>query len=193
MKKNLLRRGFKTEANAYAREFRSELGLAPHDPLCPWKLAEHLAIPVLRLADLQRDQPQAVAYLLGPKGRSEFSAVTFFCDRRRFIIYNEAHHERRQRSDLAHELSHGILGHPPVCPLTETGSRIIDRVAEAEAEWMGPALLISAEAAAHIVESELTMPQAQSHYGVSIELIQMRIGVTGAKIRAQRRRGRTAA
>lgn len=35
------RRGFKTEAEAYAKDFRAELGIQPHMPLCPglidWK------------------------------------------------------------------------------------------------------------------------------------------------------------
>ena len=52
-KKSNLRRGFKKEANEYAKEFRQELGLRAHDPLCPWKLAEHLAIPVKPLCHIK--------------------------------------------------------------------------------------------------------------------------------------------
>ena len=49
-----MRRGFKTEANAIAREVRSELGLDPASPLDVWRLAEHLDILVLPLSSLRR-------------------------------------------------------------------------------------------------------------------------------------------
>ncbi|MCC5670626.1 hypothetical protein LC653_44390 [Nostoc sp. CHAB 5784] len=47
------RRGFKKEASAYAKEFREELGIKPHAPLCPWQLAEHLAIPIVPLSEFE--------------------------------------------------------------------------------------------------------------------------------------------
>ena len=42
-----MRKGFKTEANAIAREVRKELGLATASPLDVWQLAEHLEIPLI--------------------------------------------------------------------------------------------------------------------------------------------------
>jgi hypothetical protein len=183
------RRGFKAEANAYAREFRAELGLEPHDPLCPWALAGHLGIPVLPLSAFAADAPGAVGHLTGP-GRAVLSAVTVLRGRRRLIVHNDAHHPRRQAANIAHELAHGILGHPPAPPLDERGCRHFDRTLEAEADWLGPALLVSEEAALHVVESGISVGEAAGVYKVSVALLEMRIGVTGARRRVERRRDR---
>ena len=181
-----LPRGFRTEANAYAREFREELGLQPHAPLSPWALAEHLAIPVVALSDFSSEIPAEVCCLLG-RERSSFSAATVFRGRRRLIVHNDAHHPRRQASNIAHELSHGILGHPLTPPLNDHGCRHFDKAIEDEANWLGPALLISEEAALFIVERGLSMPDAIRIYGVSEQIITMRINIIGARKRIARR------
>jgi hypothetical protein len=56
-----------------------------------------------------------------------------------------------------------------------------------EANWLGPALLISEEAAIYIVERRLTMSQAVVLFGVSSDLITMTLSVTGARRRVERR------
>jgi len=179
-----LRRGFKSEAHAYAREFRTELGLAPHDPLCPWQLAQHLEIPVMPLTDFT-EIPEAVRCLTSQEKRS-FSAVTVFCRSRRCIIYNDAHHRHRQASSISHEIGHGILGHPSTPPLNEYGCRHYDKAIEDEANWLGPALLISEEAALYIVRTGMLMPDAIKTYGVSDDVITMRLNVTAARRRIER-------
>jgi Zn-dependent peptidase ImmA (M78 family) len=103
------------------------------------------------------------------------------------IVHNDAHHLRRQAADLAHEISHGILGHPPSLILDDYGCRQFNRVHEEEANWLGPALLVSEEAALNIVQQRLTMPQAVALFGVSSDLIRMRLSVTGAQRRLERR------
>ncbi|HAZ46384.1 MAG TPA: zinc peptidase [Cyanobacteria bacterium UBA11369] len=183
-----LRRGFKSEANAYSREFRAELGLKPHEPLNPWFLAEHLAIPVFSLSDFKEQIPDAVDYLT-KQDLNSFSAATVFLNSyERLIVNNDAHHPCRQASNLAHELSHAILSHPATPPLDERGLRYFDREIEDEANWLGPALLVSEEAAIYIIETEMEIHDAVEHYGVSERLINMRIGVTGARQRVARRK-----
>ena len=49
------RRGFKSEANATAREIRAELGLKDLDKLDPWALAAYLLVPVESLSDYLQD------------------------------------------------------------------------------------------------------------------------------------------
>jgi hypothetical protein len=178
-----LRRGFKTEANALAVALRRELQLDDHAPLCPWRLAEHLDIPIGTLSHLRRFEPEGVRYLTA-QGKELFSAVTIFVGkhgRKRFIFHNDAHARPRQAANLAHELAHAILCHPPTPPFMP------DTVAEEEAQWLGPTLLVPNEAAFHIVKSQMTAHSAQSLYGVSGALLQMRINVSGARIRMQRR------
>jgi Zn-dependent peptidase ImmA (M78 family) len=178
-----LRRGFKTEANAHAVALRRELQLDDHAPLCPWRLAKYLDVPVVALSDLKSFEPRGVLYLAG-KGRSLFSAVTIFVGRhgrKRVIFHNDAHVKSRQAANLAHELAHAILCHPPTRPF------VIDKVAEEEAKWLGPTLLVPDQAALHIVETRMAAHFAESLYGVSSRLLQMRLNVSGARIRAQRR------
>lgn len=150
-----MRRGFKAEAEAYSQELRAELRIQPYMPLCPWKLAEHLAIPVLALSDFAKQEPKAVTHLCG-KGKSAFSAVTvFYTPYSRVIVHNDKHNPYRQTSNIAHELAHGILGHPPTPPLNEQGCRHYDKAIEDEATWLGATLLVPRPAALHIVTSGL--------------------------------------
>ncbi|TAI59863.1 hypothetical protein CWO89_43865 [Bradyrhizobium sp. Leo170] len=67
------------------------------------------------------------------------------------------------------------------------GSRHYDPVIEEEANWLGPALLVSEEAAKHIARMSLPVAKASEVYGVSEDLMRMRLNVTGALIRAARR------
>jgi hypothetical protein len=192
MGKVQLRRGFKTEASWYSKSVRAELGLRPHDPISPWALAAHLDLPVVTLSSFVEAQPEAVAYLHSDAGQGEFSAITANLGGRRIIIHNDAHDLKRQAADLAHEIAHGLLLHV-LAPLTGvTGKRNYDRDIEDEANWLGPTLLLPDEAAMliaiRISEGRLTMLQASDEYGISDPLLRMRLNVSGANIRAARRR-----
>ena len=55
------------------------------------------------------------------------------------------------------------------------GKRAYDKEMEEEANWLGPALLISDEAAMHIAAMGLTIAKASDMYGASEPLVQMRL------------------
>lgn len=173
------RRGFKTEANQYAREFRQELGLEPEDPLCPRKLADRLLIPIAALSDFRSVLPDAV-HQLSANDPSAFSAATVFMGTRRLILFNDCHDPYRQNADIAHELAHSILGHPPCPPLNNYGCRNFAKKHEDEANWLGPALLVSEEAALRIAEKGVAVVEAAKNFSVSKPLMQMRLNVTAA-------------
>jgi hypothetical protein len=177
--KKQLRRGFKSEADAYAREYRKELSLRPHDPLCPWILAQYLEIPVDPLS-AYTEIPEAVAYFM-EQDRESFSAVTL-CDTYRLrIIHNDSHPPLRQASNIAHELGHSILGHIARPVLDKHGCRHFDVEQEDEANWLGPALLISKEAAFHIAKTKMSVVEASRVYLVSEQVITMRLNMSGAR------------
>lgn len=181
------RRGFKTEAEGHALELRGELNLADHAPICPWKLAEHLEIPVHTLRSIREIEPRAYAYLSGV-GHEYFSAVTLFGGKHgctRMICHNESHAKTRQRANLAHELAHAILLHPP------TEMFECDLETEEEAKWLGPALLVSQPAAIKIAFASEPIDVAAANYGVSEVLMRMRLNVTGANNIARRSRAKT--
>jgi Zn-dependent peptidase ImmA (M78 family) len=183
-----LRRGFKIEANWYAARLREELNIAVHLPLCPWRLAAHLGFPVAPLSDYAKDEPEAVGYLQSKSGQKDFSAVTLAVGRERIIIHNDAHDPKRQAANISHELAHGLLNHPPMKILDPSGKRAYDKEMEEEANWLGPALLISDEAAVHIAALGLTIAKASDMYGASEPLVRMRLNVTGAYRRLANRR-----
>lgn len=191
MAKTRLRRGFKTEAEGYALDFRNELGLRDNAPLCPRRLAEHLEIPLVPLSSYRQEIPGAISILSGEE-ISAFSAVTVFIRSRRIIAFNDFHHPNRQASDISHELAHAILGHPPTPPLSEAGCRNFDLVLEEEANWLGQTLLIPRPAAIRVARLGLSLTDAANEYKVSEPLMRMRLHVTGAYLvvsRMQARRG----
>ena len=102
------------------------------------------------------------------------------------IIYNDAQSSGRTAADIVHELAHLLLLHPPHRLSDATGRRHFDAELEAEANWLGPAILVSEEAALAIVNGGLRLSDAATAYGVSQELMQMRLNVTGAWKRARR-------
>lgn len=179
------RRGFKTEANDIAREVRLELGLTPMDPLDPWMLSHHLEIPIRTLSSMQ-DYASFGVHHFSSVDISAFSAVTIFNGRERHILHNDFHNLGRQASNLAHELAHALLHHPPTPALDDQGSRNWDQGVEDEANWLGGALLVSEEAALAIERKKLPLTQAAELYKVSKEMIRFRLNVTGAQKRIMR-------
>lgn len=175
-----LRRGFKTEAEAVAREVRSEMGLASHQPLSPWNLAEHLGVPLLRLSALVSAAPGAVEYFLAD-GRGAFSAVTVFRDAKRLVVYNDGHSLPRQASDLSHELAHALLLHPPHAAMNENGCRVWAADIEDEADWLGGALLVPRDAAFRVARRRIPLEEAAREYAVSEQMMRFRLNVTGAQ------------
>jgi IrrE N-terminal-like domain len=183
-----LRRGFKTEAEYHANEIRKELRLRAHSPLCPWKLAEFLEIPIHPLSKFRDLADEEISFLFR-NAASAFSAVTLFFGRhrcRRKIVFNDGNARTRQTADISHELSHAILGHPATMMFED------DPVLDEEAKWMGPCLLIPKAAAFWILRNRLTTENVVREYGVSPALAQMRLRASGAQIivsRSQRKSG----
>lgn len=182
----VLVRGFKADANRMAREVRGELGLAPTAPLDPWRLAEHLDVPVLALSVLAAGAPRAVAQFqeVDP---SEFSAVTVFAGRRRLVVYNDVHTRGRQSSNLAHELAHALLLHPAAPALDTNGRRVWRDELEEEADWLAGSLLVPDEAAFALAQGRIAVDLAAGRYGVSEAMMRFRLNVTGAAKRVARR------
>lgn len=188
-----LERGFKADANKLSLDVRADLGLSSHAPLCPWALAEDLYIPVFTLASLAKAEPESkvAAAFLTHEGRSAFSAITVFCGRKRCIVHNDSHAPQRQRSNLAHELAHALLGHPPHLPFCNSGKRIYESKLENEAAWLGPVLLVSNEAARWAMAAAMSLSRSAEHFGVSEDLMQFRFRMSGAQQINRRVRARS--
>lgn len=168
------RRGFKAEANRIAVRVREQMGLAATAPIDPFAVCERFDIRVIRLRELDGRSP-----FLG-RANSAFSAVTVPCGIDTAIVHNDSHHPYRQRSNICHELAHCFLSHECTPPLTVDGERARDGGIEAEANFLAGALLITNEAALHILKMGI-VAQAQRLYGVSITMLNYRLSVSGAR------------
>lgn len=183
-----LRRGFKASANRLAVRLRHGQDCAPHEPIDLEIIAERLDIEIVPLSSFAKETPKAVQQL-SITDSDAFSATTIrFETGKRIIIDNDSHHPRRQRSNLSHEISHVLLGHPFSYPIDNSGCRNHDRDLEEEANWLGATILISDEAALHILRQGIDEEAACSAYGVSLPLLRMRINGSGARIRHSRSR-----
>lgn len=181
-----LRRGFKAAANKTAREVRRELGLADEDPLCPFATADLIGVQVLKLSSFQNSLPEEIRLLRVSSPAILLSAMTACFGPGRVIIYNDFLPLTRSYADIMHEISHLLLHHPPHQMCGASGGRHYDPVLEEEANWLGPALLVSEEAALTIAIEGQPVAQAAKRFKVSHDLMRMRLNVTGALKRAAR-------
>lgn len=174
-------RGFKANCDRIASELRLELQLEPGDRLDPLVLAKHLAIPVHPLADLagKGASPEAVRRFHN-QDRSTLSAFTIFSGRRRVIFYNESHAKTRRSNDLAHELAHAILEHEPGPLYGDDGKkRLWSSEIEREADWLAGVVLVPRAGAFALARDGYSTEEIAEHFGVSIDLCEMRIRTTG--------------
>jgi IrrE N-terminal-like domain len=183
-----MRRGFKTEAGRVGQQIRSELGLNQLQPLDPWRLADHLDVPVLSITDLHSDAPDCVQTLTGSE-RSAFSAMVAFVGRRQTIVHNDSHAITRQRSNLCHELAHVLLIHQPH-PARPGEPLGYDADQEEEATWLGAVLLAPDQACLNACRNRHSVEAAAKGLGISPSLMQWRINASGSEARVRRERHR---
>jgi Zn-dependent peptidase ImmA (M78 family) len=175
-----LRTGFKAAAERLALEVRAELGLAPEDRLDPRDLAAHLGIPVVPLRDLAPEAADAASAGRLQHKDAGFSALTVCAGTRRLIVYNQRQPPGRRASNLAHELAHVLLEHPPVAERAPDGRRLWQSEVEAEADWQAGALLVPREGALAWLRRERGPGNGERHFGVSRALFLWRLNQTGA-------------
>jgi Zn-dependent peptidase ImmA (M78 family) len=188
-----LRRGFKAEAERIAAEIRGELSLDSTSRLDPHDLAAHLGIPVLKIRDCMRFAENSASLRhLTQIDPDSFSAMTVFVGSHRYIVYNEAHAPTRQANDIAHEIAHCLLEHPPSPVADRNGCRCWNKTLEDEANWLAGALLVPREGALALARSGLTLAQIAANFGVSEQLCRWRVHQTGVahQLRASSRWGR---
>lgn len=162
--------------------------LPEHAPIDVDTLAARLGIPVVPLTAFADVLPECVEQLVSVDV-SAFSASLLHIGADRVILVNDGHSLHRRNSDVAHEVAHAVLGHPPQ-PFDHVNERDFDKGVEAEANCLGGHILIPNAAALYIVRSGREA-YACDQYGVSNKLLQWRLGASGARIRQQRwqRRG----
>lgn len=174
-------RGFKSECERLVAQLREELALSPFAPLDMGLVAKHLEIPVFPLAHFVELAGLNRTALHLDEIYGNVSALTYFVGSHRTILFNDEHAPARHRSDMAHELAHALLCHPPDdAELT----RAQHKLHEKEAAWLSGVMMLTATQARTIVASGWSFPEALDHYLLSPEMLRFRLNVTGAAKRS---------
>lgn len=176
-------RGFKAAADRIAVGLRRQMRLSDRDPIDVDALAARLGIRVVPLSSFADDCHGAVEQLVN-LDVSAFSASLLRIGSARVVLVNDGHSLGRRNSNVAHEIAHALLGHPPQ-PFDHTNGRDFNQGVEAEATLLAGHILISNAAALYVVRSGREA-DACDEYGVSDQLLQWRLNASGARVRQKR-------
>jgi len=189
----VFRHGFKSWCERIALEKRSELGLKPVDRLDPYALAKRLAVVVRFPKDVPGLSGECLKRLLQDDPDS-WSAVSLRKGAKTLIIMNSAHSKARLASDLMHELAHLLLNHSPArVDVTEDLQLLLrthDRTQEDEANWLAGCLLLPRLAVMSVHRKRQLATDAAHEYGVSVDMLNYRLKVTGVGIQIRRLQAR---
>lgn len=182
-------RGFKAWCETIAKQQRQKLGLGPSDPLNPRALALQMGVGVKTVNEIPGLDPKSLRTLT-VEDPDSWSAFTLSFSGRQIIILNPTHRGGRPASDLTHELAHILIGHTPSrVDIAEDKSLILntyDRKQEDEANWLAGCLLLPRDALMQIRLRRVNVVEAARKYGVSGEMLQFRLNVTGVNYQFQR-------
>ncbi len=181
-----VRRGFKTEAERTAAEYRAQIGCGNLDALDLDDLALVLEVELIpaddlvgleRLEELNEIQPGA------------FSAGTFsVANGRRVVVFNPLNSEGRQRSDLAHELAHIILGHKvrTIESVGELKLLTCDAEQEEEADWLAGCLLLPRPLLLKCARNGMSAEKVANKHRTSEQMARFRLNASGVLVQVGR-------
>lgn len=173
-----MKRGFKAQAERKSLEIRSNLSIEKHGYLSAQALADYIGIKVIGPEQISGIDSHDVTTL--KRSDSPWSAIVLGTTPP-LIIHNGNHSSARQESNLMHELSHIICGHP----FTETDLfpasliREYPEEFEEEAKYMGGCLQIPREALVWAKTKRMSKEAIASHFHASKQMVTYRINVTG--------------
>jgi Zn-dependent peptidase ImmA (M78 family) len=182
-----LKRGFAAHAERTAELLRSQLGLQAHDPLCAFRLCEHLRIEIFVSEQVHELSTENLTILNHSK--AGWSAATFAFQASHgpshLIIHNKTHSPARQQSNIMHELGHILCEHGISALDVDMGFPALMRhypeEQELEAECMGATLQLPRPALLRALESGWDKQAIVQHYQASASMVQLRINKTGVK------------
>lgn len=172
--------GFKARSQRIAAEQRAVLGIPPHGPLDPWRLAALHGATILTPAEVTSLSTDDREELLCRHPR-HWSAVSVALPMGTLVVYNPTHAVARINYTLCHELSHLILAHDHGRILTvgDCAMREYDARQEAEADWLAGSLLAPEAALKRAKFAGLSHAQTARRLGVSEDLVRWRWNASG--------------
>jgi len=185
------RRGFKSQCERRAVEFRKQFGLSDHDALSAERLARELRVTVWSTSDVGGISQDALSVLSDETDQS-WSALTMRLGTDHLVVHKLVTSKGRRNNVVMHELAHIILGHElaEACIL-EDGSLVpgnFDQDQEDEADWLAGALLLPRPTLLSIRRRRLSDAAACEEHLVSSEMLKWRFQMTGVDYQISRRR-----
>ena len=185
-----MERGFKSRCEEMSGSLRAELGLDQAAPLPAEQLASYLGVYLWSVEDLGL-APADVTQLVRSDPDS-WSAITVSAADRDAIILNPSHRRGRYSSDVMHELAHLLLGHEPstifFAGQENLALRGFNKAAEEEANWLAGALLLPRDALVRLRAQKRPKDVACDEFGVSRQMMDFRMRVTGVERQFSRKR-----
>ena len=173
-----MRRGFKAEAERLAEKVRTEMGKRPSDHLDAIDLATHIGATIRSASELTSLEKLQTLEEIQP---GAFSACTFTIGDRHVIVYNPISSPGRTQSDIAHEVSHVMLGHDMKSVETIAGFTFFtcDADEEQEANWLGGCLLLPRRLLYLAARRGMGAADIADKYNVSEQMAGFRLRTTG--------------
>lgn len=191
-KVNVLRKGFKSEAERKAEFYRAELKLSKFAPLDAFKLAEHLNVLVAGVSDVI--PASEIKKLNNNSSQDKFSALLMKnVDDDPLIIHNDSDSIFRQQSNLMHELAHFICGHEIPKEIANlnlpTNLRYFNQTHEEEAKYLGGCLQITKAGLLWKTKQNCSVEEISEFYNASVDMVKYRLNSSGVSTIRNRQRG----
>ncbi|NTF69762.1 ImmA/IrrE family metallo-endopeptidase [Agrobacterium rhizogenes] len=187
-----MRRGFKTQSEQISHSVRKNCSLSFSDRFEPKSYLKSLGYYVWFPAEIPGLEPEHLKQLTVTDPDS-WSGVTIRDGDRAVIIVNPMHPATRQANTLMHEWAHIELRHKPNrVDRSEGGILLLSDYPvefEEEADWLAGAILLPRDGLVHFRGRGASSQEIAEHYGVSLELTNWRLRMTGVERQIQARRG----
>ncbi|WP_375430977.1 ImmA/IrrE family metallo-endopeptidase [uncultured Friedmanniella sp.] len=176
----------KAELGRLAQAVREETGCGRFEPFDPWAWSKDNGVPFLSLDDLDISAEARDHFTVDRPGA--WSAALTRAGMQHLVIYNPSHSAERTRSNLAHEVAHFAAEHALSDAWMDDSGRCgaTSKSDEKEATELAGALLVPAEVAkAHAIRGKTAESLAET-YGVSAEMANWRMQMSGGPTIAKR-------
>lgn len=173
-----LKYGFKAQCEKQALEFRTQLGLLPHQPINPFLFAQWLKVPCI---------PHDEACDYGPEfeclKQGCWSATLIRGADAAIIVFNSSLASVRIWSSIVHEIAHFILGHrtDPLFSNFPLFQRNYTEAQEEEADCLSYILLLPRPMIENYARRRIQAQIIMEDTGLSLELVRYRISISGVR------------
>ena len=177
-----MRRGFKTQAEQISETLRKDQNLTVFDRFEPKSFLQSLGVTVWTPAEVPGLEAKHLEQLIVTDPDS-WSGVAIRLGETTVIIVNSTHPPTRQANTLMHEWAHIELRHKPNRVDRSEGGLLLlsDYPAdfEEEADWLAASVLLPRVGLVRCKTRGMTNDDIAGHYGVSSELTNWRVRMTG--------------